>query len=383
MLKRKYCAGLLGNRSMSSEITLAELNKRLQPDAVQAYLRSRGWVDDGSESPSARVYVKKGVSGAEVIVPTRTAAPDFHKLTLVLVKQLARIEKCSEQAILRDLSFAGYDVLRLRIVGADDGALSLGTLISTVREARATIVAAASATASKAPRANYAGRQSEKVSAFIDKVRMGQTERGSFVVPLLIPFAFDVQEEPSIAREWFGRRVSRKLTSSFQAIETALAQSDGTDDMSAFSSATASGVSANLCQALGRLVEATGKVELGVRWAISEPEDIGPTSFTLTDTSAPTLFRAAAKLAETDPPPPEPVVGHVTKLGEDTAIVSAWISGGLKSVTVAIPEHHRGVFADAWNGRLPVYLEGDLTYEGRKIKLGSLRTVGVAPAEEG
>lgn len=367
---------------MSSELLRSDLAAGLQPDAVQAYLRARGWEDDGPEGPGARAYVKHGAgTGAEVLVPTRPTAPDYGQVTSLLIERLAKIEGVSREVILRDLALAGYDVLRVRVLDADDGSVDLERGIAVFQQARAALVAAANAAAAKAPRRNYAGRQHESVGAFLERVKLGQTERGSYVVPLLTPYAFDVLNTTLLPGEWFGRRVMRKLTTSLTAVDKALSAADLQSGQS-FVDAAPQGVSANLCLALGRLVEAAGKVELSVRWASAEPEPSEAPPLRLVEQTAPALLRAAAHLAEADPPPAEPIVGFVTKLVGDDAVVETWLDGRLRNVRLSIEERHRETFADAWQDRRRIYLDGKLEREGKRLNLTDVTTALVMGGED-
>jgi hypothetical protein len=289
----------------------------------------------------------------------------------VLIERVSRFERISADGLMRDLTLAGFDVLRVRVSDTDAAGIMLDTALGIIKEGRAALVAAASATAAGIPRRNYAGRQPESVGQFLDRVRVGQTEKGSFVVPLLSPYAFDIAENQSLPGEWFGRRVMRKLTQAFVAVDNALGADDGSN-ITNFLSAAPRGVSANLCQALGRLVETAGGVELTVGWALAAPERTTP-SLSLSPTSASTLLRAASSLAEVDPPPSEPLIGFVTRLddtaGPARATLETWIEGKLRNVSCYFDDTLRNVFSEGWEYRRAVLVAGDLQREGKKLSI--------------
>lgn len=291
----------------------------LQPTAVQQYLIGRGWTDDGPEGEWARAYVKKGVPQAEVLLVTRASDPDYPRVLSLLLQRVAEVEQMTPEALVRELSFSAFDIFRVRLVDAEAGAVALDETLAVIREARSAILAAANATAANSPRRSYMGRQPEGVGEFMSRVRMGQTEVGSFVVPLLAPYTFDIGQASLFPRDWFGRQVMRKLTSGLQAVERALSSAS----FEAFQEGASAGVSANLCQALGRMVSAAGRIQLSVKWAVVEPEFEVPSPITLVAGSDTTLLSAAAKLAEAEPPPSEPILGFVTKLIGTEAIVES------------------------------------------------------------
>lgn len=358
---------------MNIEPAEREMLETLQPDAVQAYLRARGWEDVGTEGPSARVYAKPELgSASELLVPTKPSARDYGRLTGILVDRIAFVEQMARAAVIQDLSFAGYDVLRVRIVEADDGSLDLEKIVVVVKEARAALVAAAAATAAGVPRKNYTGRQHESVGAFVDRIRVGQTERGSFVVPLLSPYAFDPDDGLTFPGEWFARRVMKKLTVGLGTVDRVLGASNGAT-VDSFLDATPQGVSANLCGALGRLVQAVGDIELGVRWASAAPEKPVQT-VKLARASASTLLRASSRLAEADPPPAEPFVGWITHLDNPRSVATAeaMVDGKLRNIRCYFDERMRADFATAWEQRRPLLLQGPIVREGKRLSVRQL-----------
>lgn len=366
---------------MSIELSLEQIGT-VSPDAVEAWLRSRGWRVDGEVGPSGRFMCKTiGKSVESVLLATKTNAPRYASAMGLLIEQVADAEVISRENLLRDLTMAAYDVIRIRLVDADEGVVELDNAIKVVRESRAALVAAANAAAAKAPRKNYAGRMHEVVAGYAERVQLGQTERGSFIVPLLCPHSYDSEERPVLPTLWFGRRVTRKFASALSAIDEALGFGGGKEAMDAFASSTARGVSANMCAALGRLVEAGGRVEVGIRWALAEQEDYVPKPVQLHSSSAALLLKAAGHLAEADPPPSEPVVGFVTKLHQpDRAVVNAVIEGTWKNVHIDLPEEFRTLFSRAWEARTPLLIEGELGTDGKRIIMRAL--AGASPVEE-
>ena len=343
----------------------------LQPAVVQQFLLARGWIDDGAEGLWARAFVKRGYGdAAQVLLITRANDPDYPRVLSLLLGRAADVKGMTVDALVRELSMAAFDILKVRMVDAEAGVVDLDSSLTVIREARGAILAAAHATAANAPRRSYAGRQPESVGQFMSRVKMGQTELGSFVVPLLSPYTFDEgQGQTSLFRgEWFGRRVMKKLTSGLQAVERALSSAS----RDAFAEGAPVGVSANLCQALGRMVSAAGRVELSVRWATLEPEPEVPAPVMFVAGADAALLSAAARLAEAEPPPSEPILGFVTKLIGSDATVATVVDGRLRNVHLSIPEAFRATFASAWRERTSLMLMGELALEGKHL---TLRTV--------
>jgi hypothetical protein len=243
-----------------------------------------------------------------------------------------------------------------------------------VQQARAALQAAARAAASKTPRRSYLGRQAESVTNLLEHVRVGQTERGSFVLPLLIPYAFDPGESEAML-DGLGRRAMRKLANGLIAIDRALGMASSAEPTIPFEGATSQGVSADLCQSVGRLLAETGNIELSIRWAAAQPESGQVVRIAFSESSASTLLRVAHLLREQDPPPPEPIVGFVTKLDETGAgkmIVNGLVDGRWRNIELVLEQRYRVEATDAFRDRKPVILEGKLQQHGKRLSIPHL-----------
>jgi hypothetical protein len=356
----------------------------VSPDALQAFLLAHGWAPEGPRGPAGRFYSKPHSDvTSSVLVVTKPTSPHYQSATSLLIDKVADVEGLSREALLRDLTMAGFDVVRVRLVDADDSAVELDRIIKIVRESRSALTAAANAAASRMPRKNYAGRQPESVGEFAERVRLGQTERGSFVLPLLCPYSYDPSETLMIPREWFGRRVTKTFVSAVEAIDEALGYAGGREEIDAFIEGVPKGVSANMCAALARLAEAAGRIQLSVRWALPEPEPFAPRAVTIDSSASPVLLRAAAKMVEADPPRPEPLLAFVTKLHQPGhAIVETVIEGRHRNIHLEIPLELRDTFSRAWNDRQPLVIYGELGTDGNRLQMRTLHAALTAVEDD-
>jgi hypothetical protein len=178
----------------------------------------------------------------------------------------SQIIQLDELAIYKDLSGADRDVVRVRTADADDdGSVSLDTGVRLVTEAREMLLAAACAAQSPQPR--YRAGANREAIEYMRRVRLGQTEQGSFVVTLLapVPPLLQPQLDPAWAAlddEPWERRVTRRLISALEASRNA-AERALSGHPGAFERAVAQGVSANLCEAVANLIDQSSGVDLG------------------------------------------------------------------------------------------------------------------------
>jgi hypothetical protein len=156
----------------------------------------------------------------------------------LFVADLAESENRSTHDIIADLTLAPYDVIRFRASEADDiGSLLLSAGVELHEQARAVVAAAANAGAAPTPRAFWQGRPYEKVGSYLNAVRLGQSQRGSFVLSLLSPWDFDPSSGPqaSLLEEVpFERQVTRLLSRALVATRRALTEAVSADIRAAF-----------------------------------------------------------------------------------------------------------------------------------------------------
>ena len=175
---------------MRTKITDEDALRALSWVDLKAYLDSQGWRAAGTYAGKAAIYASPSDNGgtAEILVPLNDDVADYAARMADAVAALARIEDRDEQAIFSDLSEAGSDVIRLRASEADDeGTISLADGVALHREAENLMLAAACAAVE--PRRSYHARKIAEVRDYLDELRLGQTERGSYVMTIRSPIS--------------------------------------------------------------------------------------------------------------------------------------------------------------------------------------------------
>ncbi len=165
----------------------------VDPLGVRAYLAQHGWDRIGSSHNEAMdVYA---LDDAIVHVPASGHFVDYTTRILQLVQTIAQTEKRPESAILRDLSLAGMDLVRVRLPQAsEDHSIPLPQGATLLGEAVNLLLAAACAAFQPGQKRFRAGGN-QRATECIQAVRLGQTEPGSFVVNLLVPISPSLTEQ--------------------------------------------------------------------------------------------------------------------------------------------------------------------------------------------
>ncbi|MEJ0035503.1 MAG: hypothetical protein WDO68_05400 [Gammaproteobacteria bacterium] len=159
---------------------------------------------------------------------------------------------------------------------------------------------------------HYTSHKPQMAADYMRNVRMGQTERGSFVLTALsrVPprLATSAQLEDSAAERPFERRVTEQLAIALNYASTAALAAITTSSLAAFDAAVDHGVSADLCEAIARLgasESAWGDVEIAISWASSHPGNRALPIRSLFAADTAPILQEAARIFRSGRPPAE------------------------------------------------------------------------------
>ena len=247
--------------------------RSISPVALAAYARGEGWTKSGAYGKHADIYIAK--DRPEILLPRTDRLADYASVVSRLIGVFGEVTRQEELAVYRDLVGADCDVVGVRMIGREsDGSLLLDEGIELVSQARKMLLAAACATTT--PQPTYRAGANLKAIGYMKRVRLGQTEHGSFAVKLMAPVPPVLQMVCNEAWTRFGdepheRQVTRRLVQALEASRDAAELAHSGDGTAAFEAAVARGVSANLCEALAGLTAQSNRLEVSVSWAKTRP----------------------------------------------------------------------------------------------------------------
>lgn len=356
----------------------------IDPTGAEAYLRARDWTHEGGFR-DVESYWRFAERGQELVLPLQPEFGDYALRMSQVVDSLAGLEERSSWHVLRDLLTANMDVVSLSVNndGAEDGSISLPRGVELFENARTMLVSVARSVVQ--PRPSFLGGPPAEVTRYVKGVRVGQSERGSYVVNLLSPVAATRRSQPDDDQIFddrdyqgdahFARSVIDMLEKALRSTEEATEQSKIDATYRAFVNGVYSGVSANLCEALVKINESSGErgVKVNLRWAYTLPErGRQRRTFEFDPSSVPVLREAAAILRETDPFEDYLLTGRVIGLHRDELIrmgrvtVKADVEGVNRNVIVdlARTDYSEAVFAH--DSGLIVGVRGRLRHTGTR-----------------
>lgn len=383
----------------------------IRPRDVIAYLIAHGWsIDDDQPAwtrGNTQVWVSPSTEG-DLLVPLRPSFDDYALLVANLCTALAVEQGTDTLGTLRRVAAVRFDTIRLRVRSAAEvDTLGFGDAVTLLRASRSLISAAAASVVE--PRPTHPSRRPSTVNAYLGRLRMAQTEQGSFVVAIRSPvdalpdtsteqMRFDVdpgQDDPEVTERaasgsGAGRSMTLGLFGAVDAARTAVPVLQRRD-YARFAEVVHLGVSSNLYGALAelaRLAEAT--LEFSIAWSPMVPLPPGEEerlSAALEVTGELRSWFAEGEKRLRSLPTLEPivVVGPVTDLHREPAallgeaFIRTAVAGTMQTVRLVLsPEDYEKAIA-AHDRRQALACSGIARRQGRHLVIelpSDLRFVG-------
>lgn len=351
--------------------------------SIIAYLRSRGWQPQSANERWSSFSIATAEGEVVVDVPLLSDAADLSRRVAEVLQNLALVEKRSSHAVLADIVTADRDVVRfaLEAPAMAQGRIPVEAASDVYGGVRDAVLAAACAALDKRP--VYGQRKPDAAMAFLRQATFGQTEVGSYVLkvevpvgPLLTPDLVDPTADPSPPYE---RQVFTTLANALSAAHAALPESFSAVSLEPFERKVASGVSANLCDAVARIVRATDAERLRVAFSFAAwrpaPASI-PRVLAFSRDEARGLADVASSWREKAPTPEHEIVGMVRRLegsverGGEVGIAVA-VEGKERVVRVQLGAADYARAVDAHRDGALVRCVGDLTRSSRMTSLAN------------
>lgn len=346
----------------------------VSPAALSAYARAAGWSRHQTYRVHSDIYV--GEELPEIIIPRTERLGDYASVVASLVDMFAKVAARDELTVYRSLVTADRDVVRVQAGESEDGSVTLSDGVALIGGAREMLLAAACSLGE--PKPVYRAGANRDATDLLKGVRLGQTDQGSFVVTMLTPVVPPPMPalftDASDSDAPIERRLTLRLMDALNVVRQATERT-AAGDGGAFGDVVEGGVSANLCEALVRIIEPFPTLDVDVSWARTRPVKSTRPVVRFGRTDAPILREAARSLRERAPRPDVRLVGYVglLKRGETeddgTIRLLAYVDRKRLSVTAVLEREDYERSVQAHKDRAPVVLSGDLDRMGQRWRL--------------
>lgn len=350
----------------------------LDPEQIETYLLARGW-EARRRTPRFSIWVSPSPTAGQLFLPLSREPRDFENRLREFVWSLAAIEHEDPNALVTNLRYATADLVRVRLSSprVGPGELPLEDGAELFEGTRDLMLAAACAAIDTRP--SFGPRMPRQATDYLDHVRLGQTEPGSYVVTVISDVSAPAQQSLSLGDIAIGvpfeRQVTTRLISALSsARDAAHSILEEQSDYSAFDDAVEHGVSANLCQSVSTMGadRAAAEVQVSVEWASSSPPILdSPPVVAFAPEVLPVMREAVTHLRQLGPFDDEVVegfVGRLTRGNEDeigTIVIDGEARGSRRNVHVELPDAQYEMAVEAHRDRRPVRIRGTLYKRGK------------------
>ena len=365
---------------MRAHITDRETLQTITPAQILAYLRCKG-AEKADEWPDKATFWQYGRT--ELLVPLSTRFADYAQRVAELLAQLEKTEDRSQLLIVEDILRSGFDIIRIRNVSEDarQGMLNLMRGVEFVAKARDMLAAAACSAATH--KSSYPGRRPQDADRFMEGVRFGKTEQGSFVLQLLAPVAPELYIQGRLdelpEEEPYERRVVPTLQSGLEALNLAAQRSEIDRDAAHFLEAAPQGLTSNLCDAVTGMYDSLQPqyIEVGITYSANRRRPRPLARISVDSGYIPLIREASAYIRASGHEQEEAqlVRGYVVRLAsEDPAssgeiAVKDLMTRHPRLLKVELPEEEYKKALSAHEARQLVELSGTITRTGRDFRL--------------
>lgn len=255
-----------------------------QPTDVTEWLRLHGWTKSASLGDIAQRWQN---NTSAVVVPMLTSSPDFGLRWSEMLNRLAGSFDTDPAGVLLAIAKAGSDIAEFRASGQIDDSIPLGDASKFIDSIRRAMQAAANSVLQ--PRSYYGHSLPDAARDHARNVRMGQTRRGSYIVPVISRLPILQPEEADdavlfdeVGYQPFARSAMLKLAQGLVALRD-LTHASAEPTGSKITEAVGVGLSSELCEAVANTLEMESIVALDVAftWAERLPASSAPESVRL------------------------------------------------------------------------------------------------------
>lgn len=364
----------------------------LSPADIAAYLATSGWELEQAYGPAAEVW-RLDRSQTRVLLPRDPTYLDYRSRLSDALRTLGALHEWTPQQLAVSVLQTRADVLYVRAEQTDfDGSIPLKQADALVGGSLHMLEAAALATVR--PQAVYASRRPRSVTEFVnDDLRMGHTQRGSFIITILARLGEETEAEVPPSQEEadgeaeaedraddteprviripaFQRRVMTTLSTGLEAA----ARTAGDPRLTALTAGVDQGASSNLYAALDEMTtyEGLGTLDLSFAWAPAVPQgtDVEST-IVFTRDEVPRFSAARDQLRKRPAIVKDSVTGQVVRLergaqNEEGVITITGVvgEGRTRNVRLNLQGETYRQAVRAHEARSPVTCSGELERKG-------------------
>lgn len=358
----------------------------LNPKQIWKYLSNHGWQEVREKPGFYAIFVSPSSDSesCDIFLPLNPHFDDFSLRMYSVLETISTVEKKPVEDVYMELVCDSFDVVRYRIPSDEDlfGSLPIKTAVDFFGNIKEMLIAAACSTVE--PRPYYPSNKPKQVDGFLDMIKIGQSEYGSYIIPVISPLNFDENPQTHISSsDPFERQVVKNLANALNILNLKTNEYFNSDDITIFDQTISFGVNANLCDAIvkmGDSISHDGGFEIQFFWSDSLPlEEQLPNIIEIKKSYIPIISKVSEYLKEYEPKDDFNFVGVVIKLErhENSPVGKVTVQGLVNSesrqIIIELTEREYQIAIRAHKGDLPVECSGTLIKTGRMFRIMNCR----------
>ncbi|MCY4304683.1 MAG: hypothetical protein OXC62_07910 [Aestuariivita sp.] len=374
-----------------------DVAKIINPSHAKAYLNRNNWHKIGvSYNETLEIYESEIDKNAIAYLPISKKYADYITRILQLAKTISDVEDRHLSFILKDLSLAGMDLIRIRApYQSEDHSILFEEGVAFFQE---TLKLMTNIAYSKfhPGKEKSSVKNSARMKRWRKEIRLGQTEPGSFIINVLVPMSFSNQGsliDVKPRSEPHNRLATRQLVSGLYASKEAITLISKGKDVAVFEEKMDKGINADLCESMVKLIETGHGLDISVSWALTIPlpekqkTSQSTTTFTQSDAG---IFKEAVKVLENKQKcsiqpdfSNKRIEGYVYELNRDKSAtkgsvkISSVINKKPCAITASFSEKDYSQITRAHDKKLIISVEGNLHKEKQGWNLYNPRNLDV------
>ena len=372
---------------MADSVSSLAVLQSVRLPSLRAFLANRGYkFRERWGAYLDRFSRKIGSREQNVIIPNVRDIKDFDQRLLDAFDALSRQLKTTVSELVREVVNSGYQIVRIKANEGDQSStLGYDAAIDLLRGGFALIDSSAVVATADYSVSIVRGRRPDAVRRYLDAIRVGQTEVGSFVLTLLMPIGIEAgtMDLPGTVSEGFGSKVSERLVGALQAAELAVRKGE----LRTKRAMVERGLTSNFSAGIARMIEAVGDVTISLAPATDARRlpQFTASKFLASDLLA---FREIERrLTPAEERKPFSLAGTITEFREPrgktsgTIVLTSEIYGEARPVRLRFGRSERLTIIEALERKAELLLsvEGDLIARGGHFSLEEPRDFRLVP----
>jgi hypothetical protein len=237
---------------MKATIRDIDVLKSINPLEVASYLEIQGWNKQRQINDIASIWTLELAEGdnVEILLPLNPEFRDFSARMKEVLQNLEIVENRSQLEIITNLKTPLAEIVQISVNHSEiiNGSIPISQGVQLFESAKKLMWSAASSAVQ--PKPYFKGGSFSEVTDYMQKLRLGHTKEGSYVLTIISPLKVDNYQ----SSDCFERKVTRTLFQALNIISLAHEQKLSERE-SVLNEAIEEGVSANLCDALSQMID--------------------------------------------------------------------------------------------------------------------------------